>query len=81
MKKKYWAYLAIGLGLLMIWAISQVNAGKVDATTSLGKLQNELATLALSGSMAAGAAPGSTTATTPFLAYGLMGVGAWLLFA
>lgn len=80
MTKKYWAYLAIALGLAMLWAYSQLSGGKVDVSTTMGKLQNDLASLALVGSTITGAAPGSTTATTPYLAYGLIGFGAWLLF-
>lgn len=77
MTKKHWAYLAIALGLAMIWSLSQLTGGEVDGTTTLGKLETDLATFALTG---AGGTAGSTTATTPWLAYGLLGVGAWMLF-
>ena len=81
MTKKHWAYLALGLGVLMIWALSKLKAGTVDTSTTIGKLQSDLASLSLAGSTATGAAAGSATATTPWVAYGLLGVGAWLLWA
>lgn len=76
MTKKHWAYLAIGLGLAMIYAVSQLTAGKTDASTTLGKLENDLASLAILGSPA----PAAGATTTPYLPWALVGVGAWLLF-
>lgn len=75
MNKKTWAYLLLGVGALMVYSVSQLTAGTLSTTTTTGKLQGDLASLAILGS------PVTTgSSTTPYLAYALMGVGAWMLF-
>lgn len=75
MTKKYWAYLLLAFGLAMIYSVSQLTAGKTDASTTMGKLQNDLAEFAILGSPTVAGAT-----STPFFAYGLLAAGAWLLF-
>lgn len=76
MTKKHWAWLLIGVGAAMVYSTSQLTAGKVDVSTTMGKLENDLASVAILGSPAATVG----TTTTPYLAYVLMAVGAWMLF-
>lgn len=73
MTKKYWAYLAIAVGLAMLYSLSQLTTGKTDASTAMGKLENDLASLAVVAN------PAGTT-STPYLPYALMAFGAWMLF-
>jgi hypothetical protein len=69
MTKKYWAYLLIAFGAAMIYSNSLLTKG-IDASTTLGKLESDLADL--------GVKTGS--GSTPTGAYGLIGLGLWLLF-
>jgi hypothetical protein len=71
MTKKYWAYLAIGLGLAMLWAVSQITSGQATTATTQGKMAVDLGQLATF----------NNPTSTPYLAYGLIAYGAWLLFA
>jgi hypothetical protein len=74
MTKKYWAYLLIAFGAAMIYSQSQLTtATGIDASTTLGKLESDLADISVK--MSAG-----TGKTIPVGAYGLVGVGLWLLF-
>lgn len=73
MTKKKWAYVAIAAGLAMIYGLSQFRAGKIVQSTTMGSLENQLATFALIGTAGGGN-------DTPYLPYALLGVGAWLLF-
>jgi hypothetical protein len=69
MTKKYWAYLLIALGAALIYSQSQLTKG-IDASTTLGKLESDLADIAVKTSSGA----------TPVGAYGLLGLGLFLLF-
>lgn len=72
MSKKHWGYALLALGLAMIYSVSQLTAGKTDATTTQGKIENSLASLAITGSPAGSA--------SPYLGYAAAAVGAWLAF-
>lgn len=74
MTKKHWAWLMIAFGLALIWGHSKFTAGTIDSTTTMGKLAGDLASWSVLNSSTA------TGATPPYLAYGLLAVGAWLLF-
>lgn len=69
MTKKYWAYLLIAFGAAMLYSFGRLNKG-IDASTTLGKLESDLADFAVK----------TGSATTPTGAYGLIGLGLWLLF-
>lgn len=73
MTKKHWAWILLALGVAMIYSLSQFTAGKVDASTTMGKLESDLAQVGILVSP-------STTSATPILGYALVGVGAWLLW-
>jgi hypothetical protein len=73
MTKKYWAYLLIAVGVAMIYSLSEFRKGTIVSTSTRGGLETQLASFALIGTAGGGN-------DTPYLAYGLLASGAWLLF-
>jgi hypothetical protein len=72
MRKRHFGFLLLGVAVAMIYSTSQLLAGKLDTSTTLGKLENDLAQWSVIG------APSGST--SPVMAYLLAAVGAWLAF-
>lgn len=74
MTKKHWAWILLALGVAMIYSLSQFTAGKVDTSTTMGKLENDLAQVGILVN------PSTATSATPIVGYALVGIGAWMLW-
>jgi hypothetical protein len=71
MTKEHWAWALLVLGVVTVYSVNQFTAGKVDTSTTWGKIESELASVNLL------VGPNNDV---PVIAYAMIAVAIWVLW-